>query len=279
MQNNSNSFETNHVDSYHADDVEEDNDAAFVWRTMEIELMSDQLPLFVKTANGRLNSATKRDCFTINPRMTNPEWMKCYQFIGAVIGRIMVKSFLYFGVPMAPTFWMLTQKNEIPSVEDFAREDARLKLHLDSFEEELEDGGNWPEDESWTWINSADKKEELPGHEGKVVTRENFAEYKNAIRDQLVAETAEQMKHIKMGIKGTLGEMNYIRSFLNWHDLMVLVETKILKNFDKEDGIAMFKENTVYEGNPCEDENIARFWKIFDAFNYEDKKADRKSVV
>lgn len=50
---------------------------------IETELMSDSLPLFMKTPNGRLQAGTKRDCFTVNPRMKNPEWMKCYQFIGA----------------------------------------------------------------------------------------------------------------------------------------------------------------------------------------------------
>ena len=38
-----------------------------VKRNMERELMSDQLPLFVQTPNGRLNMSTKRDCFNVNP--------------------------------------------------------------------------------------------------------------------------------------------------------------------------------------------------------------------
>ena len=117
--------------------------------------------------------------------------MKCYQFIGAYIARNFFIDHLYFGVPMAPTFWMLTQDNECPKVEDFAREDARLYKRLAMFSEEMEDGGNWPEDEPWTWINSADQTVPIPGHEEDVVTRQNFADYKNAIRDQLIAETDE----------------------------------------------------------------------------------------
>ena len=96
--------------------------------------MSDQLPLLIKTPNGRYQAGIKRDCFNVNPRMTNPEWMKCLQFIGALIGRVMVKDDMWFGVPMAPTFWMLCQDNELPTLEDFAKEDARLRKRLNKFE-------------------------------------------------------------------------------------------------------------------------------------------------
>jgi len=88
-------------------DKEEDNASAFAFREIEKELMTDQLPLFIKVANGRHQAGTKRDCYTVNANMTNPEWMKCYQMIGALIGRVIVKDHLWFGVPMAPTFWML----------------------------------------------------------------------------------------------------------------------------------------------------------------------------
>jgi hypothetical protein len=101
---------------------------------LETELMSDQLPLFIRTPNGRNQAGIKRDCFNVNPKMTNPEWMKCFQFIGALIGRVMVKDHLWFGVPMAPTFWMLVQDFEKPTLEDFAKEDARLRKRLNKFE-------------------------------------------------------------------------------------------------------------------------------------------------
>lgn len=71
--------------------------------------MSDKLPLYIRTPNGRHNAGQKRDCFILNPRMTNPDWFKCYQFIGALIGRVIFKTHLFFGVPMAPTFWMLSK--------------------------------------------------------------------------------------------------------------------------------------------------------------------------
>ena len=32
----------------------------------------------------------KRDCYIVNSKMMNPDWMKCYQFIGAYLGRVIV---------------------------------------------------------------------------------------------------------------------------------------------------------------------------------------------
>lgn len=106
MCNTHNSFDIEYYNLLEGDN-DEGNEAAFVFRKIEEELMSDQLPLFIKTPNGRHQAGTKRDCYIINPKMTNPDWMKCYQFIGALLGRVMVKDHLWFGMPLAPTFWML----------------------------------------------------------------------------------------------------------------------------------------------------------------------------
>ena len=64
---------------FRSDDEDSDWDVCFyvgmdyctpnivIQRTIEQELMSGQLPLFVQTPNGRLNMSTKRDCFNVNP--------------------------------------------------------------------------------------------------------------------------------------------------------------------------------------------------------------------
>ena len=74
MQNTHNCFDTEVVDDYYDDsDVREDIPDAFVWRTMEKELMSDMLPLLIQTPNGRHRCGIKRDCFRLNPKMTNTD--------------------------------------------------------------------------------------------------------------------------------------------------------------------------------------------------------------
>ena len=42
----------------------------FVDTKIEDDLMSDQLPLLIRTPNGRNCKGQKRDCFILNPRVT-----------------------------------------------------------------------------------------------------------------------------------------------------------------------------------------------------------------
>ena len=293
MQNSHNSFDIMPNDQsefpLQSGDKEEDNASAFAFREIERELMTDQLPLFIKVANGRNQAGTKRDCYTLNATMTNPEWMKCFQMIGALIGRTMVKDHLWFGVPMAPTFWMLVQDSELPTLEDFAKEDARLRKRLNKFEEAQKDGV-WPDDEGFFWTTCDDKilpidreqpqrplsneaKEELIGIQP--VNAENYQQFRDQLLDRLITENQEQMKHIKVGIKQSLGDFDYLRHYLNWHDLMDLTETKQDVNMYKQydgDGIERLKENTIYMNCQAEDEQIKMFWTVYSALNYEDKK-------
>lgn len=82
-------------------------------RAIEKDLMSDQLPLLIKTPNGRNHSGTKRDCYVLNPQMNNAEWMKCYQFLGSYLASAMVTSDQkHVLLPMAPTFWMTLQDDQ-----------------------------------------------------------------------------------------------------------------------------------------------------------------------
>jgi hypothetical protein len=36
-------------------------------------------------------------------------------------------------------------------------------------------------------------------------------------------ESKEQMRHVKIGMANTLGEMNFLRQFLSWHNIMKLI--------------------------------------------------------
>ena len=117
---------------YDPSDIQEENKSAFIFRAIEKDLMSEMVPLLIKIPNGRLRCGLKRDCYKLNPKTTNPNYMKCYEFIGSLLGRILFRYKLFFGVPMAPTFWMLLNDEE-PTLQDYAREDARLQKRLLKF--------------------------------------------------------------------------------------------------------------------------------------------------
>ena len=79
---------------------------------MEKDLMSGMIPLFIQCPNGRLRCGLNRDSFRVNPKAILNKYMKCYQFIGSYIACAMWRDLFWFGVTMAPTFWMILNDEE-----------------------------------------------------------------------------------------------------------------------------------------------------------------------
>lgn len=78
---------------------------------------------------------------------------------------------------------------------------------------------------------------------------------------------------MKLGMKNALGDVSYLTKFLNWHDMMVLSEGNNTKKFSD---LEFIKEKVKYIDCEEEKENkdhITMFWKIYESFNYEDKKS------
>lgn len=55
------------LDSEDVSENQHDNDFDSVLRQIEKDLMSDKLPLLIRTPNGRNDAGQKRDCFILNP--------------------------------------------------------------------------------------------------------------------------------------------------------------------------------------------------------------------
>ena len=102
-----------------------------------------------------------------------------------------------------------------------------------------------------------------------MVTRATYNEFRAALLEKLIGESAEQMQYIKAGIRHSLGDMDYLRRYLNWHDVMVLTETNKYKQYDVE----LLKEKTIYINCDAENAQVVRFWNVFKELNYEDTKA------
>jgi E3 ubiquitin-protein ligase HERC2 len=68
------------------------------------ELMSDVLPLLVKSANNKQQAGDCQDCYVVNPSAKSPTHMKMFKFFGALLGySIRTKS--PTPMSMAPVFW------------------------------------------------------------------------------------------------------------------------------------------------------------------------------
>ena len=92
------------------------------------------------------------------------------------------------------------------------------------------------------WIESAARQAELEAaaqeeqqaREAEVLAARLEKAKNDASIEKLTSESAEQMQYIKAGIRNSLGDMDYLRRYLNWHDVMVLTETDAYKQYDLE---------------------------------------------
>ncbi len=86
------------------------------------------------------------------------------------------------------------------------------------------------------------------------------------------------MAHLKKGMSITLGQMDFFREYINWHDMMLMVET-VYDSEGKEDRklssyskIDMLKQCTTYVNCDADNEQVKSFWNIYKDLNPEDKK-------
>lgn len=68
------------------------------------ELMSDFLPLFIKSQNNKNDHGMNRDCWTINPAATSPVQLEMYEFLGALMGYAF-RSGSILDVKLTPFFY------------------------------------------------------------------------------------------------------------------------------------------------------------------------------
>jgi len=76
------------------------------------------------------------------------------------------------------------------------------------------------------------------------------------------------MRHVKIGLANTLGEMNFLRQFLSWNDLMKLIQTTVkdgqrVKYLTNYENIDLLKSVTVYDNCDANHEQVTRFWTIY----------------
>lgn len=103
----------------------------------------------------------------------------------------------------------------------------------------------------------------------KPVTRENLADFKQALLEKLTNECQVQMSFLKKGISHALGDADHFRDYINWHDTMELGEKKKLKDYNNID---VLKEATVYKDIDADSDLIKRFWIVYGKLNRENKK-------
>ena len=220
---------------------------------MCIELQSDYINLFVKTANNKYNIGELRDKFIVNPDSNKIIQQKAYEFIGKMMA-MSISSGEVLNLNLHPIIWKSILENEI-SFEEYKTIDYSFYNSINELEKQYKaKDTNLFLDFYFVIQNSNESEVELieNGKETKV-TRDNLFKYINLVKITRMNEIKNQIECIKNGLFSAISK-NIIQ-ILTWTQLEEMVCGK-----NKLD-IKEFKAHTVYEGYNGKEEIINWFWE------------------
>ena len=220
---------------------------------MCIELQSNYINLFIKTANNKYNIGELRDKFIVNPDSNEIIYQKAYEFIGKMMA-MSISSGEALNLNLHPIIWKSILENEI-SFEEYKTIDYSFFNSINELEKQYrEKDSNLFLDFYFVIQNSNDSNIELieKGKEIKV-TQDNLEKYINLVKEARLNEIKNQVEYIKNGLFSAISK-NVIQ-ILTWNQLEEMVCGK-----NKLD-IKEFKAHTVYEGYNGKEEIIIWFWE------------------
>jgi len=250
------------------------DDKSYSWLYEELmrEINSPENPLLIRTLNNAQKIGCKRDCWIVNPRMTDAKLLKAFQFLGSLIAQRFEKGpdDNPLNIAYAPTFWKMLLDEEM-SLEDFAWENNKLNSRLAQLDAGIREGR-----ETWSYTDSVGVTKRIPGsEEGQLVTEENVSAFKEALLKAHVEEVKLQMDAVRKGFNHIMNskgsqQVGFMTRMINWHDLMVMIEGKTHKNYDFG---AIRRELDYQEGDEATRRAVARVFDYLETLNYETKKA------
>ena len=220
---------------------------------MCIELQSDYINLFIKTANNKYNIGELRDKFIVNPDCNKIIHQKAYEFIGKMMA-MSISSGEVLNLNLHPIIWKSILENEI-SFEEYKTIDYSFFNSIKELEKQYkEKDANLFLDFYFVIQNSNESDIELidKGKETKV-TKDNLEKYITLVKTTRLNEIKNQIEYIKNGLFSAISK-NIIQ-ILTWNQLEEMVCGK-----NKLD-IKQLKAHTVYQGYDGKEEIIRWFWE------------------
>jgi hypothetical protein len=220
---------------------------------MCIELQSDYIDLFIKTANNKYNIGELRDKFIVNPDSNKIIHQKAYEFIGKMMA-MSISSGEVLNLNLHPIIWKSILENEI-SFDEYKTIDFSFFNSINELEKQYKiKDKNLFLDFYFVIQNSNESDVELieKGKETKV-TQDNLEKYINLVKITRLNEIKNQIEYIKNGLFSAINK-NIIQ-ILTWNQLEEIVCGK--SKLDIEE----FRTHTIYEGYNGNEEIIKWFWQ------------------
>lgn len=236
------------------------------------ELMSDRLPLFVRSPNGAQNIGECREKFVPNSGATSNDHLAWFEFFGRLVGISCMSMGKTLSVELASVVWKWIVREAL-SLDDIKLMDYscwRTIQILKYPEKEGIDAYNFEHyfEDVYFVVNRVNGEEHELILNGSSVelTWDNKDEYVRLLLEFKFNEFEKQLVAIGKGI-ASIVPYEFLALF-SWRQLEnVVCGSSVID-------IELLKEKTVYHGGIREtDEHIGWFWEILSEFSPKDREA------
>jgi len=236
------------------------------WSMYAQELMSNALPLFVRSPNGRHGVGYNRDKWLPNPGSNSSTHTEMFSFIGKLMG-IAMRTKEYMAVNFAEAFWKLVTGEHL-SLDDLEAVDYMLIQSMDSLRN-IDKQGVTEElfgdvvFETFTTVSSDDRSVELkPNGAATPVTFATRCEYAESVLKYRLHEFDKQVAAVRTGL-GMIVPLRLLALFS-------AKEAERLVCGSPELDLKLLREATEYSGVSENDQHVKYFWQALESFTNEE---------
>jgi len=233
------------------------------------ELMTDAIPLFIKTPNARNELGYGRDLFIPRRSATSPINRRMFMFVGRLMG-IALRSGLTLPLRLAPLFWKLLVKDpvssdDLRSVDVISARMIRLLKTSSLHEESMYGASEDSEQETFTTLASDGSVIELKeGGVGLVVTHAQRKEYALLADNARLREFEVQVDWIRDGLRRIIpAEPLYLLS---------AAELETLVCGSPEINLNALKRHVKYISANADPPAIKFLWQALESFTAEERE-------
>jgi len=238
------------------------------WSMYAQELMSDHVPMLLRSPNGRHAIGYNRDKFMPHPGSTSTTHLEMFVFLGKLFG-MAIRTKEYLAVNIAPACWKLLGGEQL-TPGDLEEIDHMAIQSLNSLREIEKQGVDEStfEDvifETFTTMSSDDREVELKLNGAEIpVTFQNRHEYCDLVLRYRLHEFDQQAAALRQGL-GTMVPLRLLSLFTPG-------EVEALVCGSPELDLPLLKQSTEYSGVSESDQHVRFFWDALESFSNEERQ-------
>ncbi|KNC55091.1 HECT domain containing 3 [Thecamonas trahens ATCC 50062] len=226
------------------------------------EIMSDDLPLFIRSPNAVGTIGSNRDKYLLNPSASSAAQLELFRFFGKLLG-VAIRTRFALDLHLPRSFFA-TLVGAPVGVWDLRAVDEAVVNSLTAIRDFTEVWGIEPEafeeyvmDDFTTLLSDGSRVELCPGGAEKRVTYENRLEFVDLVLEARLHEADTQMRAVEEGL-GSIVPLEMLPLFTPSE-----LETMICGTAAVD--VALLKANTMYsKGVSADSPHVVLFWQVME---------------